>query len=625
MGIIVSVIYFIIYACTGYLLSRRVFFRERTVVRLWLGGVFSLLLLLWLPALFSFLLGFTAAAQYIALLVCAAIGASALFLGKKQVLSKTPWKAELPLLCTLLPLFILGTVLFCTHTLMPVDGALYSGQSTFGDLPLHLGFVTSLARQGTFPPMYSICPGVAVGYPFLCDSISATFYVLGATLRFSMLLPAVFAYGLVLLGVYLFFERWLKTPGKAVFSTLLFFIGGGFGFAYFFDLLQQDPENLTRIFTAFYETPTNYTAMGVRWVNPIADMLIPQRATLFGWALLFPCLYLLRRAAYEKEKAAFLALGIIAGCMPLVHTHSFLALGVISAIYLFQALASKEGRNQWKLWLTYAGVALLLSAPQLLCFTFRQAESFLTLRFNWANESDSFLWFYIKNWGLLFLLLPVAVLRFPKAERRYLYGAFALWLLAECIQFQPNPYDNNKLLFVVFAYICGAVGSLLTDAFTAYRGKVGCRYLAAVTCALLFLSGILTLGREVVGKYEQFSSEAVEAAGYIEADTDPRAVFLTATNHNNAVAALTGRNIVCGTSSYLYFHGVDYSAREEHVRSMYERPDACFDQLRTQYGISYVLFSDYERYTYACDESYYLSRFPVAFENDGVCIYDVRA
>lgn len=88
----------------------------------------------------------------------------------------------------------------------------------------------------------------------------------------------------------------------------------------------------------FYKTPTNLPAEGLRWVNSIADMLIPQRATLFGWALLFPALQLLHRAVMQREYKCIVPLGIIAGCMPLVHTHSFLAIGIISAFLFVVAL-----------------------------------------------------------------------------------------------------------------------------------------------------------------------------------------------------------------------------------------------------------------------------------------------
>ena len=58
------------------------------------------------------------------------------------------------------------------------------------------------------------------------------------------------------------------------------------------------------------------------------------------------------------------------------------------------------------------------------------------------------------------------------------------------------------------------------------------------------------------------SKKEAAAARWIEENTPADAVFLTGNQHNNAVAALTGRDIVCGTGSYLYFHGIDYSRQQ---------------------------------------------------------------
>lgn len=619
---IVSFLCLCLYLAAGHCIARVSFAHERTLVRLWLGGVFALLLLLWLPALTSFVLGFTVLSQCIALFVCACVGFFSYSLSRKREIRHSAWKDERSVFYTLLPLLALGIFLFLAHYIEPQEGALHVGQSTFGDLPLHLGLVTSISEQGMFPPEYSIFPGMAVGYPFLCDSVSATFHVLGASLRFSMLLPALLAFSLVLLGVYFFFEQWFKRRGTAILATLLFFIGGGFGFWYFFDLIRESPDNFSRIFTEFYHTPTNYTFGGLRWVNPIADMLIPQRATLFGWALLFPCLYLLRRAAFENEPKLFLYLGIIAGCMPLVHTHSFLALGIISIVYVLYALIKQQPRTLLRGWLFYALITAAIAAPQLLLFTFRQSGDFLQPHFNWGNETDSFLWFYIKNLGLLFVLLPIAFFRLPKEERVFYGGAALIWLLGEFIQFQPNPYDNNKLLFIWFAFTCGIVAKLLMELYALLQGFGGRRYLAVCTLCVLFLSGVLTLGRECISDYELFSADEVEAAAYIQTNTEADSLFLTATNHNNAVSSLTGRDIFCGTGAYLFYHGIDYETREQQVRLLYEQPEEYFAMLQEQYGIDYVLLGNSERYSFAVDESYY-AQFPIVFENDSVRIYSI--
>jgi len=618
-----SLFYLLVYFAAGYFLARALMPAEKPLFRVWLGGVFALLMLLWLPALTSFLLRFTVLSQLAALGVCIVIGVFAFISARKKPYIPLKLGEHRGMLAALVPLFVLGAYLYVTHYIRPEAGALHGGQSTFGDLPMHLGFVTSISVQRTFPPQYSIFPGAQVGYPFLCDSVSSTFYTLGASLRFAMLLPALYAYALVLLGVYCFFLQWLKRGKTAVLATLMFFLGGGFGFWYFLDLWKTNPGAFTRIFTAFYNTPTNMPDLGLRWVNPIADMLIPQRATLFGWALLFPALFLLRRAAFENEPKLFVPLGVIAGCMPLVHTHSFLALGIVSAVYVIAACIRRQPKAALLGWLKYALIVAVLAGPQLAAFTFRQSGSFLQLHFNWGNESDSYLWFYIKNLGLLFVLLPVAFFRLPKDERLFYGGSLLIWFIAEFVLFQPNPYDNNKLLFVWFAFTCGIVAKLLSDLYAALKNFRGRRYLAACAAAILFLSGALTLGREAVSDLELFNADDTAAADYIEKSTAPDALFLTATNHNNAVAALTGRSILCGSGSYLYYHGLPYEGREQEVRELYERPAEALPALRAQYGIDYVYVGSYERYDYAVDETYF-AQFPVVYENESVTIYDIR-
>ena len=64
-------------------------------------------------------------------------------------------------------------------------------------------------------------------------------------------------------------------------------------------------------------------------------MLIPQRATLFGWAVLFPLLAFLYYAKENRSIKSFLIAGIMAAGLPMIHTHSFLALGIICVVWLF--------------------------------------------------------------------------------------------------------------------------------------------------------------------------------------------------------------------------------------------------------------------------------------------------
>ena len=390
MAELLSICYVALFAASGIGISRLLFTREKPLVRIWLGLALGMAMLIWFPALFSFVLGFYLPAQLLGLLLACLLGGAGYYFSRNRSLTVSPWKAEIPFFIAGGVVLAICLVLLSTHTIVLRDGALYVGQSTYGDLAMHLGFISSIATQGTFPPMYSICPDKPVCYPFLSESVGATIYLLGTSLRFATMLTAGYAMLLVVMGVYCFFQEWLGESRKSVFAMLLFFIGGGFGFWYFFDLLKDHPENLTRLFTEFYETPTNFVPNGLRWVNPIADMMIPQRALLFGWSILFPCLFLLHRAAIKKETSAFLPLAVLAGTLPLIHTHSFLALGIVSGFYLIRSLYKNEGKQQWLGYAKYLGIVLLLAAPQLIFFTFKQSGSFLKYHFNWANKSNNY-------------------------------------------------------------------------------------------------------------------------------------------------------------------------------------------------------------------------------------------
>lgn len=633
-----ALLYLLVFAASGVCVSGLVFRGDRPVLRLWLGLVAGLVMLMWFPALFAFISGsFDIWAQLAALVLALILGAVCLRLGGRPRLSLA---GERRFLLSILPLVLIGWVLMLNHVIVPAsDGSLHSGQSTYGDMCMHLGIISSISVQQSFPPEYSLLPGTAIGYPFLCDSVSSTFYTLGAGLRFSALLPAMYAYLLVVAGAYLLFEVWLGRGGAATLALYLFFVGGGLGFAYFFDLSEAGGGGISQILSGFYTTPTNYTDKGIYWVNPIADMLVPQRATLFGWALLFPCLHLLYRAAILDEHRLFLPLGVLAGCLPLVHTHSFLALGVISLVLLIANCLSLRGGL--RLFLCYGLIAAVLAAPQLLCFTFKQAASgsFLRLHWNWVNDKDSWLWFYVKNMGLIFLLMPPALACARRESRLFFAGGALLWLICELVVFQPNLYDNNKLIFVSYALMCGLTAEFMAKVWTALREgalRRAAPVLAAFTLTACFLSGGLTLAREYVSGdhlglggwvesgYQVVSAQQRRLAEYVSENTEPDAVFATATNHNNAIAMLTGRSIVCGAGTFLYYHGLDYQPREAALKLVYEQPAEWLDFYAQEYGIDYLLVSSHERGSWAVDEENFAAELDCVYSDGDLALYSLK-
>ena len=73
---------------------------------------------------------------------------------------------------------------------------------------------------------------------------------------------------------------------------------------------------------------------------------------------------------------------------------------------------------------------------------------------------------------------------------------------------------------------------------------------------------------------------------------------------------------------HLASHGIDYSARERDVKTMYAGgPQA--EELLTKYGIDYVLISPEERNTMGANQGFY-GRFPLAAESGQYKLYKVR-
>ena len=618
MGNVLSLLYMGAFLAAGAGLARRLVPHSDVQERLVFASAFATALLAGLPALAALVFDFTLPAALAALAVAAVVAvwgwlpAGGTAMGKG--VEKGFW------LCVLPAAALTGWLLF-THTLYLKDGAYWCGQSTYGDLPMHLALIQALAQQGDFPPGFSLLAGQTVaGYHYLCESVSSVFLLLGSGLKMACLLPEFAALPTVFGGAWLLAKHLLKSAGAASLAFWLFFMGSGFGFVYF---LGGEKGNFTRIFTAFYETPTNYVQENIRWVNPIVDLLVPQRATLFGWALLFPALALLAAFALENRRRLWPAIALLAAPLPLTQTHAALALVLICGVLFVRQLLTDRSRAALLPWLALAAVCAAVWLPQMLGEILpgvQGGERFLRLSFNWANEGDNYFWFYIKNIGVVYLLLIPAFLAADKALRWFYGGGLAILLLSEFVVFQPNDYDNNKLLFVWHLLGCILVAGLLCRLAKKLPKRAAGAALAGVLVFLATFGSVLTVGRELVSEYQQFSADAIAAGEWAKEETDPHALFLTGTQHINAVASLAGRTVLCGSPSYLYYHGLNYGEQQAAAKAMYETPSAA---LLEEWGVDYVVFSGFERSEFAADESWHQSNCTEVFRQGEYVIYQV--
>lgn len=614
----------------GVLVAWRLFSRCGALARAWLGLSLGLVMMMWFPALFAFFFDFTVMAQWLGLalaFVCAAAAWRFAKGPKAEPGADVPWKL---LLALVLPLLVVSVYMQYTHTLREVDGALNVGQSTYGDLCLHLGIATGL-RNASFPPTYTLIQGVELGYPFLSDALAASMLLFGTGLSAAFVVSGSLMMLLVYAGFVIF--AWELTHRKLAVALAFFllFLNGGLGFLYVFDRVTEDSSMLRAVFEGYYHTPTNMPDLNLRWVNVICDLFIPQRTLLAGWTTVIPALFLLTRAMRSGRRSEFVVLGVWAGAMPMIHTHSFLALGLISVGAVVPHVIRARGEDRANAilnFLLYGVIAAALALPQLLKWTFPQTAEggSLGVLLNWVNNNgdntfkDNYFWFWIKNVGIVYLLIVPAALNMGKTARALALGALTVYIVAEIVQFQPNPYDNNKLFVVAFLTVMPMVGAFLARIWDRLKG-LRCRvYFLALFMLVSTVSGAMSIGREMISDYQLFSADEAAAGAYADAQTPRDAVFLTGDQHNDPIAALAGRQIVCGTGSYLYFHGIDYSSQARDVKLMYENP-AENEALFEQYGVHYVYLSSYERGDFEVDTLYFEAHGELVFQSGNVCIY----
>jgi hypothetical protein len=279
------------------------------------------------------------------------------------------------------------------------DGIYTGVLNNYGDLPFHLSVITRFAFGQNFPPEDPTFAGARFTYPFMTDLISAMFLRGGASLRDSLFIEN-YAIGVALVGVlHRFGQRLLRNRTAAILTPVLVILNGGLGWYLLWDDVKKSDGG---VFQVLGHIQHSYTILpeGVlawRWGNAVTSLLVPQRGFLLGiplavivftqwWGAIndqatgrkdktaskkdksrqkkvskisadksepfgtnSPSLFSILRARSSRR---MLAAGMVAGLLPLVHAHSFIAVMLVAAFLV--PWTYKRG------WAAY-GVAALLA------------------------------------------------------------------------------------------------------------------------------------------------------------------------------------------------------------------------------------------------------------------------
>jgi hypothetical protein len=552
--------------------------------------------------------------------------------------------------------------------------------NNFGDLPFHLSVITGFSFGNNFPPQDPTYAGVHFTYPFLTDFVSAIFVRCGADLRQSIFLEN-FVVALAFVGL---LHRWalemLRDKLAAIITPILVILNGGFGWMLLWYKLTDKSndgvlgmlQNLPPSFTVIPETTW-------RWGNALSTLLIPQRGFLLGLPLAVIVFTewwksaerpadrkkgeegqgkdrgeqgkrgrgkskrktkdtdLIQAQVTTSERETFtlfplspiphpmrrmIAAGIVAGLLPLVHAHSFVAVMVVGGcIALLQ--------RRWRDWITFAIVASLIALPQMWWSTHNSAvdaKQFFEWQFGWDHGQENIAWFWLKNTGL-FIPLTIAALLWRRDKKALVphrllifFLPFSLcFIIPNVLKLAPWIWDNIKVLFYWWLASAPLVALLLARLWR--QGGVK-RVLALSLFVCVTLAGALDVAAIVLrsNEYGIFTASGIQFAELIKRETPPQSVVIHAPVHNHPVF-LTGRRSLMGYPGHVWTHGLEFAQREAEIKRVYAgSPDAV--AILRKYAVDYAVVGPLEE-NLNVNQSFFF-RFQLVGEVSGYRLYKIK-
>lgn len=550
--------------------------------------------------------------------------------------SRSLWQAEYGGLALVLALFApIFLMLFATRMLAPGAGGVYSGGSTFFDLGFHLAIASSFLYGQNLPPIYTPFPPAPLLYPFLPDFQMAVLGALGMNWRAALLWTGI-PLALAITGLLYSFARQVlerSDEGAAAFSrshvaaalaTILFLLNGGLGFVYFFGDWRQSGKSLAAFWS---QLGTNYANMGeqrIVWTNFIVDTLLPQRTSLFGYAIalmVFTLFAVVWRKWFDAEAKdsgwdgwqLLLIGGVLTGMTPRFHAHVYLGLGLISG-FLFMLRPRRQ-------WLAFWLPGVLLAFPYLSDLASHvAAKSFMRFQPGWRGHSERFwIWFWLRNIGLPALLIFPAWWSADQPWRRFYLAFAALLVFSLLIIVSPNEYDNIKLIYLWYAPTAVLVAAWLVRLAEVHKQRL----LAAVLTLVCMLAGLMALQYEGSQHNLIFTNDELTAANFAREHTSANSLFLTAPTVHQPILSLAGRAILRGDTAWLWSHGYDFAQREADVKLMYAGAGEAID-LINYYGVDYIYLGSREKEQLHANQEFFDNHFPAVYRGADVTIYEAR-
>lgn len=524
----------------------------------------------------------------------------------------------------------------------------------WGDWAAHFTMGSAMAERELLLTTSPFLLNAPFSYPFVADMLSAILIRMNVDFFMAFILPSFVFSCVLIIALFVFYKQLSKSLAVALLASTLFLFNGGTGFVYY---IRDISTSSNKIDTAI-NPPRDYTNIEdqhYRWISVITSMVYPQRAFTLGFPIALLILTILLQTTEKKhvsrfsallqffvkksknattKKTLFLAAAAITGLLPIIHTHSFLAVFVVLVFWsLGDVLTAKNAQERTEkliAWATFATIVSLLAVPLILIFIVGnvQQHSFIKWYPGWYVGNDykdeTLLSFWFKNWSIVPILSVLGFgMLLEKSKTRLLtffryIPFFVLFLLTNLVLFQPFVWDNTKIL------VWASLGFSLLAAqvlYALWQENKWLKPLVVLLVLFISFSGFLDAYRAIrfpLHRYQMYSQEETELVAWTKENTPAKSIWLTGTYHNRWLFNLTGRQALATYTGWLWTHGYDYHDEERAIRHMYSQPQNSpyFDE----YGIEYVVVGPFEKREYGADFSEFPKDFAIVHQTSNYTI-----
>jgi hypothetical protein len=548
-------------------------------------------------------------------------------------------KQELIAWAVVLVPWLIYTIVTVPMLLTWRDGNLVAGWiNVWGDWAVHLRTSTFFAEHTKLTlesPLYS---GVTFHYPYLSAYLSAILQRLGLDIAASLTWPTIILFGALPGCLYILAKRLTNNTLASIFFVYFFLLNGGMGVYYLIkDLMaghyfwQHDAYNALLYTDAFRENGLS-TNNSIWFMNVIMSELFPQRAFLSGIGIALYVLLIGWTAIKEKlPRVPLVVAGVLFGVLPMMHTHSFIALVVSLPILWLCVNASKLDNQITRKLIDYSWLlvpAALVGAFTLFTFVFdlHRSGSFMHAIHWWVPQSDqpvNPLVYWFRNAGPLIVLGIIAIFKKKQPLWPLIVAGLVIFIVCNMVSFQPWPYDNLKILTywdllwllpisVLVAELKGRLVPLLIVAVIALTGA-GLADALSVTVS------------EVSGGIQLAASADITYAQAVRRYTanQEKTLILAATSHDNPLSLAAGRQLYMGYEGWLWTYGQDWASRFDEMQEMYSASDRGLELIKEK-KINYIELGLQERDRFKPNEAKLRELFPAVLQGENYTLLKVR-